>query len=114
VSFVPYFKMKDLIEDKINCIQPRHFMTKKFVQRMQGKNVKVLSWPIYKESQLKKFFQKKVDMVMTGDDDILKLIKKYRRNGSKIMDGILEPYWKRNLKWLLAGAGCLGVFIYFL
>ena len=46
----------------------------KFIKKMQEKNVKVITWPLSKKRELKKFFRKGVDMVMTGEEELFRQI----------------------------------------
>lgn len=84
LSFLPYFRTSHAKAIKAFSIQPRFRITTSFVQHMKKHRIKVLTWPINTKSQLRHYLKKGVDMIMTGEEELLRHLKEIKEKGSHL------------------------------
>lgn len=90
LSIFPWFVLKHAISLKALSVQPRHRITHTFVRQAKKHKIKVLTWPITTKKQLQTFLSRGVDMIMTGEDELLSLISRAQKDGKQLLEALLK------------------------
>jgi len=113
VSFLPYFKIGTARNVRANSVQPRHRLTAAFVRRAQKHKLKVLTWPIHSRRDLHQYIRKGVDLVMTGETELLNTLRDIRKGDFRFLDEVFKPSLIRRFLYGSAFVGGLAFSWYY-